>query len=1499
MTLTEQELRRYLKKAVGDARSAVARAEELEARAREPIAIVGIACRFAGGVTSAEDLWHLVAAGGDGIVGLPDDRGWDFTGIPVRAGGFLRDVGGFDAAFFGISPREALTMDPQQRLLLELVWEAVEHAGIAPSSLRGEPVGTFVGTTGQGYVELLEHAPDRGYDFLTTSNTASVLSGRVAYQYGFEGPALTVDTACSSSLVALHLAVQSLRLGECSLALACGATVLTTPLPLHVFGRQGGLARDGRSKAFSAAADGMGVGEGVGVVVVERLSEAQRRGHEVLAVVAGSAVNQDGASNGLTAPNGLAQRRVVRAALASAGLGVGDVDLVEAHGTGTVLGDPIEAEALLATYGQRTGEPLQLGSVKSNIGHAQAAAGLAGVIKAVMALRHGVMPPTLHVGVRSDHVDWGSGAVELLAEARSWPAGDRRRRAGVSSFGISGTNAHVILEEAPAAVPCAAPAPGSGFCAWPISGRGEAALTGQTARLLSWLAGAGVGLTPAEVGAALARRTALPDRAVVWGTETPTERLKTLLLGGSGAGILQGRISTGSGLVWAFSGQGGQRTGMGLMLAERFAVFGDALDEVEAVSGIAVRELLAAPDEELAHTATTQPAVFALQVALARLWESWGVVPDAVVGHSVGELAAVHVADGLSLEVACALVRERARLMGELPRGGAMLAVAADEPTARDLIGNDPTLAIAAVNGPASTVVSGTAAAVDVVAVEARLRGLRVRRLRVSNAFHSPAMDAVLDEFRAAANGLLADVNTSGTLRFPVMSTVTGEPVTWQEIRSPEHWVRQLRGPVLFADAVGGLLRQGMSRFLEIGPDASLVTALSECGSGLSVSSQRSDRSDLDALAEAAARLFVSGTDVDWAAVNGGARHPRVPLPTYAFQHTRYWLDPVKDHEPAGDSGSKRERRFWERIRAGDGLGLAAELGLEPNDLAAVLPALAGWADASGDRPGLRYRVEWTPASMPDRPADDATILLVTDCADLGGLEYLPGLHALPLRLGGDAERVEIARSLRAALVGSQVDCVVAVSASRAVQLAIAQAITDVADALGNGRLWVVTRGAVGLSPGEAPPDPLATWAWGFWASVAKEHPHVWGGIVDLPTLPDRVSTASLVQVLTRRGTDGENQLALRPEGVFARRLRRQTSGPVVAPWRPRGTVLVTGGTGYVGGHMARWAARRGAPHLVLVGLDGDGAPGTEQLVEDLRRIGTRVSIHACNVGDRIALADVLASVGEDPPLDAIIHAAGALEECLVDDLTTDRIARASATKVTAAQHLHDLTVNIELSAFLVCSSFPGIAGSPGRAAYSGANAELDALAHRWRVDGEAVTCVVWGRWDGPAPGPGRRDHRARDAGVVAMQADDALVQLGDVVDENVGMAIVADIDWKSHRDHTIRPDPLYADLLSDMPPPRHNQVDRRAIGDPQIVLDAVRRAVAEVLALDAGAVVGPDDSFLEIGFTSLTATELRNRVVDLFAVPTPVGVVFDTGTAARLASWITQATCDTRPNGG
>ncbi|MGA8363768.1 MAG: type I polyketide synthase [Solirubrobacteraceae bacterium] len=940
MDTSQEEVVEALRATLKEADQLRLQNRRLRAASREPIAIVGMSCRYPGGVSSPEEMWELLSEGKDAIGEFPTDRGWDvgrlFDVDPdapgksyTRHGGFVYDAGEFDAEFFSIGPREALAMDPQQRLLLQGAWEAFEDAGIDPGSLRGSKTGVFMGVMYGDYGSNADPMSAELEGYLGTGSTGSVISGRLAYTFGLEGPAVTVDTACSSSLVTTHLACQALRAGECEMALAGGVTVLSTPGTFVVFSRQRGLAPDGRCKSFGVGADGVGWAEGVGLLLLERLSVARENGHRILGLVRGSAVNQDGASNGLTAPNGPAQERVIRQALASAGLSAGDVGVVEAHGTGTVLGDPIEAQALLATYGQErpNGRPLWLGSIKSNIGHTQAAAGAAGVIKMVQAMRHGVLPKTLHVDEPSPHVDWSQGAVELLKEPALWERNGSPRRAAVSSFGISGTNAHVILEEAPrvekdevSGVEGERDVTGDGACVMKpevlpflVSAASEVALAGQAARLRSFLESEPE-VDLGEVGWALALgRASLSHRAVVLAedVEDLVGSLAVLEREETRDGVVQGTAGDGGRVAFLFSGQGSQWAGMGRELYDAFPVFASELDllcgELDGHLGRSLRDLLFTEDDSedaalLDRTEFTQPALFALEVALYRLVTSFGCKPDLLIGHSVGELSAAYVAGVFSLEDACLLVAGRGRSMGALEGVGAMAAVRASEGEVMEgLSGFAERLTLAAVNGPDAVVVSGDEVALgeweaSFVPSGGDEQERKITRLRVSNAFHSALMDPMLDEFRALAEGV-----SFSKPKIPIISNLTGS-VAGDEMTGAEYWVSQVRSTVRFADGVRYLRDAGVTRFLELGPDGVLSGMTHEClnedeQDGILVAaSLRKRRRGSGSSPEARvfvdflARAHVNGVSVDWQPFFEQGGVERVELPSYAFQRRHYWL---------------------------------------------------------------------------------------------------------------------------------------------------------------------------------------------------------------------------------------------------------------------------------------------------------------------------------------------------------------------------------------------------------------------------------------------------------------------------------------------------------------------------------------------------------------------------------------------------------------------------------
>ncbi|MEU4245702.1 SDR family NAD(P)-dependent oxidoreductase, partial [Actinoplanes sp. NPDC026619] len=1696
----EDKLREYLKRVTADLHETRRRLQEVESGSREPIAVVSMACRFPGDADSPEALWKLVADGADAITEFPTNRGWDTDALYdpdpdatgrtyTRHGGFLHHADEFDPDFFGISPREALAIDPQQRLLLETAWETLERAGINPDDLRGTPVGVFAGVMYNDYASRLPSSPEGFEGYLLSGSAPSIASGRLAYTFGFEGPAVTVDTACSSSLVSMHLACQALRQGESDLALAGGVSVMASPNSFVEFSRQRGLSPDGRCRSFSADADGAAWSEGAGLVLLERLSDAQRNGHPILAVIRGSAVNQDGASSQLTAPNGPSQQRVIRAALTAAGLTPADIDAVEAHGTGTTLGDPIEAQALLAVYGKRRDPqmPLWLGSIKSNIGHTQAAAGVAGVIKMVMALRHGVLPRTLHAATPTPHLDWASAPMRLLNEEQPWTAGERPRRAAISSFGISGTNSHLILEQAPPVTPSAEPAPEvGGRIPWLLSGHTEAALRGRAGRLRDW-AGDSLTTDPTEVGGALAAGRAFAYRAAVLpsGGLAPTAALEALAAGADHPGVVRGTVQEPGAWAFLFSGQGSQRPGMGRDLYHRVPTFAAAVDELCAAFDPhldrPLRAVMFGDDPEpLRQTEYTQPALFTLEVALYRLLERCGWRPAYLVGHSIGELAAAYAAGVFSISDAAALVAARGRLMQEIRTPGAMLAVQAGEDEVRAVLDGHRGVGIAAVNGPTATVLSGDAEIVTELAGSFAKLGHKTRRLNVSHAFHSHHLDAMLDEFRRVAAGL-----TFEAPRLPVISDVTGRPATEEQLRSPDYWVEQVRATVRFSDAITYLHEQGVTRFVELGPTPVLTAMVHEtldASAGPDTARRvlptlRRDQPEDESVLAAVAGAWTTGLAVDWSPFASWSGR-RVELPTYAFQRRRYWLDaPVNAGDPGGlgqrstghpllgatveladgrgllltgrlslrtqpwladhavhgavtvsgttfldlalhaadrmgvrsvaeltletpltlradenvdiqltvtrqDDGHQLTihsrsvneqddpwRRHATGILGGDTEAEAAAIvwppiGAEPIDLDALYARLADLglnygAAFQGLRAAWRqgddvYAEVALPAGLRDEAGRHTVHPALLDAAlhplalgdelrlpfSFGGVTlHSPGAAALRLRLAPDgslsatdgsggpvlsvrslAVRTAPAGGLRAADSLFRLDWVpvpppspatpagrwaIAGDADLAVRLTAAGFDATVLDgpasrpadvlrlvqdwladeSTAGSRLVLCTHGAVAVAPGDRI-DLAAAPLWGLLRSAQTEHP----GRFVLLDLDTNSADAAPAALLT-----GEPQIALRDGVGHTPRVARATpAGEIVLD--PEGTILITGGTGALGAVLARHlVTRHGARHLLLTSRRGPDAPGATELRRDLTDLGAEVVVTACDTSDHDALAGLLAGIDERHPLTAVIHAAAVTDDAPITALTADRLQSVLDAKATAAGHLHELTRDHDLAAFVLFSSMAGILGTAAQGNYAAANAYLDALAHARRRDGHRATSLAWGLWaeaSGLTAKLGEADRaRIARAGIAPMSTEEALAHFDAALGQEEPVLLPVRFDRPALRAQAgagTLPGVL-RDLVRVPQRPGAPATTGMSHRTEEALLELVSAQVAVVLGHTGPDTVDAERAFKDLGFDSLTAVELRNRLTAATGLRLPATLIFDHPTPHRLAAYLHQ----------
>ncbi len=1527
-----------------------ARLDTVERTHKEPIAIIGMACRTPGGANTPDAFWHLLSTGVDAIVEIPRDR-WDadawYDADPdapgktyVRAGGFVSGVDQFDAAFFGISPREATSMDPQQRFLLEVTWEALEHAGQPADRLAGSPTGVFVGACHQDYLLLQQRVglAATSDPYSGTGSTLSVAAGRISYALGLAGPTLAVDTACSSSLVAIHLACQNLRTGRCRMALAGGVNLLLTPEPTIYLSKTRALAPDGRCKSFAAAADGYVRSEGCAMVVLKRLSDARADGDRIIAVIRGTATNHDGRSSGLTVPSGPAQEAVIREALRDGGIAPEEVGYVEAHGTGTPLGDPIEVRAIAAVLGgpSRT-EPLRLGSVKTNVGHLEGAAGVIGLIKAALSLDHEALPPHLHCAEPSAHIPWGELPITIPTQPTPWPRDPAKRRiAGVSAFGFSGSNAHVVLEEAPVLpappeVPGAPGAPGvPGVLEVPgapgtverpshvltLSAKTPEALRALAGRYREAL-GEDVSLPDFAYSANTGRARHAHRLAVVAGsTEAARASLDGFLAGRAGPEVQTGRVegAIAPDVAFLFTGQGSQYAGMGRQLFETQPTFRRSLERADELLGpllghSLISMLHAGPDEAavLDHTAVAQPALFAIEYALAELWRSWGVVPSAVMGHSVGEYVAACVAGVISFEDGLRLIAERGRLMGALPPGGRMVAVFADEAKVRAAVAaGSERVSIAAVNGPAEVVISGARDAVDAVIARLGTGGGTPRPLRVSHAFHSPLMEPILDGFER----LVSTVELSAP-KLTLVSNLTGEPVA-PDAMQPAYFRRHLREPVRFAAGMQALHRKGYRVFVEIGPSPALLglgrRAVVDDGQAW-LGSLRKGGDDWRELLAALAALHLRGVPVDWNGFDRDYSRRRLVLPSYPFQRRRYWIaatpslpdSAVASATPASPStpSAGQDERSDEPI-ARWLHGLAWRRADRPATARGESAGSGRWlicADRGGVAAELVRLLEMRGATCTQlAPGEESTISLAGSLAGSPAGSPAGGFRGV-IHLGGlDDEGEPSGDNLQVAQARGT--------------LSVLALIQRLAEATPAPRLWIATRRAQALPMDPGPVALAHAPLWGLGRVIALEHPDLWGGLIDVDAAPaGEVAAVLLEEIWASRPDDraqtaakpgsaphgdgspdedpgAEDQVAYRGGVRHVARLERlefvtrnPDAAPPPAPLRLRAdrSYLIAGGLGGLGLTVAQWMIANGARHLALLGrrpVDGHGE-GRLAAVRALEAAGARVIVQQADLGRAEEVARAVGEIARSmPPLAGVVHAAGLVDDGALVRQDPARFARVMAPKVAGAWNLHAATLGQPLEFFALFSSAAAILGSPGQGNYAAANAFVDALAHHRRALGLPAVSINWGPWAdvGMWAALGKRGRAVRGVELISpSRGTEALAQL---LAGDAAQVAVLPIAWRTFAavfpvGHAPR---LLADLLDELDAamvvagePRDGEVAARFLAAspterPAIVEGFLAAQVAAAMRSDPEE-LPRDGNLLELGMDSLMVVEVAHHL--------------------------------------
>ncbi|KBU70510.1 phthiocerol type I polyketide synthase PpsB [Mycobacterium tuberculosis] len=1461
----------------------------------EPVAVVGIGCRFPGDVDGPESFWDFLVAGRNAISTVPADR-WDAEAfyhpdpltpgrMTTKWGGFVPDVAGFDAEFFGITPREAAAMDPQQRMLLEVAWEALEHAGIPPDSLGGTRTAVMMGVYFNEYQSMLAASPQNVDAYSGTGNAHSITVGRISYLLGLRGPAVAVDTACSSSLVAVHLACQSLRLRETDLALAGGVSITLRPETQIAISAWGLLSPQGRCAAFDAAADGFVRGEGAGVVVLKRLTDAVRDGDQVLAVVRGSAVNQDGRSNGVTAPNTAAQCDVIADALRSGDVAPDSVNYVEAHGTGTVLGDPIEFEALAATYGHG-GDACALGAVKTNIGHLEAAAGIAGFIKATLAVQRATIPPNLHFSQWNPAIDAASTRFFVPTQNSPWPTAEGPRRAAVSSFGLGGTNAHVIIEQGSELAPVSEGGEDTGVSTLVVTGKTAQRMAATAQVLADWMEGPGAEVAVADVAHTVNHHRA---RQATFGTVVARDRaqaiagLRALAAGQHAPGVVSHQDgSPGPGTVFVYSGRGSQWAGMGRQLLADEPAFAAAVAELEPVfveqAGFSLRDVIAT-GKELVGIEQIQLGLIGMQLTLTELWRSYGVQPDLVIGHSMGEVAAAVVAGALTPAEGLRVTATRARLMAPLSGQGGMALLGLDAAATEALIADYPQVTVGIYNSPRQTVIAGPTEQIDELIARVRAQNRFASRVNIEVAPHNPAMDALQPAMRSE----LADM-TPRTPTIGIISTTYADLHT-QPIFDAEHWATNMRNPVRFQQAIasaGSGADGAYHTFIEISAHPLLTQAIADtledahrptksAAKYLSIGTLQRDADDTVTF-----RTNLYTADIAHPPHTCHPPEPHPTIPTTPWQHTHHWIATTHPSTAAPeDPGSNKV--------------------VVNGQSTSESRALEDWC----------HQLAWPirPAVSADPPSTAAWLVVADNelCHELARAadSRVDSLSPPALAAGSDpAALLDALRGVDNVLYappvpGELLDIESAYQVFHATRRLAAAMVASSATAISPPKLFIMTRNAQPISEGDRA-NPGHAVLWGLGRSLALEHPEIWGGIIDLDdSMPAELAVRHVLTAA--HGTDGEDQVVYRSGARHVPRLQRRTLPGKPVTLNADASQLVIGATGNIGPHLIRQLARMGAKTIVAMARK----PGAlDELTQCLAATGTDLIAVAADATDPAAMQTLFDRFGTElPPLEGIYLAAFAGRPALLSEMTDDDVTTMFRPKLDALALLHRRSLKSPVRHFVLFSSVSGLLGSRWLAHYTATSAFLDSFAGARRTMGLPATVVDWGLWKSLADVQKDATQISAESGLQPMADEVAIGALPLVMNPDAAVAtVVVAADWPllaaAYRTRgALR---IVDDLLPAPEDVGKGESEFRtslrscpAEKRRDMLFDHVGALAATVMGMPPTEPLDPSAGFFQLGMDSLMSVTLQRALSESLGEFLPASVVFDYPTVYSLTDYL------------